>query len=502
LLAPAGDKFAALGLWIDFETTMNRLSTSSPSAATAAELTRSALSTALPQTGPAGLTHSLLSASSPSAAVAELTRGQPSVASPSGGPTGLTHEDLPSASPATRISLAHDYLLVMRGAERTFAAIADLYPQAPILTLLYDEQGTNERFAGRSIHTSPLQRLGVGQSKFRRLLPLYPRAVERLKPPQSEVVLSSSSAFAHGLPTPEGAVHICYCYTPFRYAWDEQECALDEVSPLLRPLLRRQLNHIRRWDLSTSHRVDAYIAISELARERIKRCYGRDATVIHPPVETHRFAPGEPGDSLLVVSELVRHKRAHVALEAARRAHIPIRVVGSGPDHAALAKSYPDAEFLGRARDEELVELYASARAVVVPSVEEFGITAVEAQAAGRPVIAAAAGGALETVLDGETGRLATPDDVESFTRAIGELDELDFDPARAMLNAERFSVAAFQRRLAAHVTEAVRSKGDSPSREDLKVRSISTALTRVGRSRPPRAYEADGGETRSRAAV
>ncbi|MGH2855535.1 MAG: glycosyltransferase [Solirubrobacteraceae bacterium] len=291
----------------------------------------------------------------------------------------------------------------MRGAERTFAAIAELYAQAPIFTLLYDEHGTDRRFAGRSITTSPLQRLGVGQSKFRRLLPLYPAAAGRLKPPVSDVVLSSSSAFAHGLRAPEGAVHICYCYTPFRYAWDEQGFALGEVSPLLRPLLRGQLRRIRRWDLSASRRVDAYIAISELGRERIKRCYGRDAAVVHPPVETHRFVQGEPGDALLVVSELVRHKRVHIALEAARRAHAPIRIVGSGPDHGALSAAYPEAEFLGRASDAELVELYATARAVVVPSMEEFGITAVEAQAAGRPVIAAAAGGALETVLDGQT---------------------------------------------------------------------------------------------------
>ena len=219
-------------------------------------------------------------------------------------------------------------------------------------------------------------------------------------------MISSSSAFAHGLRAPEGAVHICYCYTPFRYAWDEQGFALGEVSAALRPLLRSQLRRIRGWDLAASRRVDAYIAISELGRERIKRCYGRDAAIVHPPVETHRFLPGTPGDSLLVVSELVRHKRVHVALEAARRARAPIRVVGSGPDHAALQAAYPEAEFLGRAGDDDLVELYATARAVLVPSVEEFGITAVEAQAAGRPVIAAAAGGALETVLDGRTGSL------------------------------------------------------------------------------------------------
>ncbi len=149
-----------------------------------------------------------------------------------------------------------------------------------------------------------------------------------------------------------------------------------------------------------------------------------------------------------------------VALEAARRAGVPIRVVGSGPDHAALEAAYPEANFLGRASDAELVELYASARAVVVANIEEFGITAVEAQAAGRPVIAAAAGGALETVLDGETGLLATPDDIDSFVKAISELDALDFVPERAVANAERFSVATFQEKLAAHVAECLIDDG------------------------------------------
>lgn len=364
-----------------------------------------------------------------------------------------------------RVTIVHDYLLVMRGAERTAAAIAELYPEAPIFTLLYDERGTGGRFAGRSITTSALQRLGVGQAGFRRLLVLYPWAIERLKLPASDVVLSSSSAFAHGVHPPDGAVHICYCHAPFRYAWYEQERALAETPPPLRPLLRLQLWRMRRWDLAASRRVDRYVANSELTRERIKRFYGRDAPIIHPPVETHRFAPGEPGDSLLVVSELVRHKRLQIALEAARRTRSPIRVVGSGPDEAALREAYPEAEFLGRAGDEELVELYASARALVVPSMEEFGIAAVEAQAAGRPVIAAAAGGALETVIDGETGCLAALDDVDAFARAIESLDELHFDPARAVENAERFSVAAFRRRLSDLVEQAVNDRREAQSR-------------------------------------
>ena len=363
-------------------------------------------------------------------------------------------EQAPKHDP--RVALAHDYLLVMRGAERTFAAMADLYRESPIFTLLYDERGTGGRFADRSITTSLLQRLGVRQRGFRRLLPLYPFAIERLRPAPCEAVVSSSSAFAHGIHVPEGAIHVCYCHAPFRYAWYEQARALAEAPLPLRPALRAQLSWMRRWDLAASRRVDSYIANSVLTQERIRRYYGLEAPVIHPPVETHRFSPGDPGDSLLVVSELVRHKRLDVALEAARRAGAPIQVVGSGPDYGALSEAYPEARFLGRAGDEEIARLYASARAVVVPSMEEFGITAVEAQAAGRPVIAAAAGGALETVLDGETGRLAALDDVDAFTRAIESIDELDFDPARAVENAERFSVEEFQRRLSAHVSHTL----------------------------------------------
>jgi glycosyltransferase involved in cell wall biosynthesis len=374
----------------------------------------------------------------------------------------MTHTQ--GSAPLGRITLVHDYLLVMRGAERSFAAMAEHYSQAPIFTLLYDEHGTGERFAGRSVTTSPLQRLRATQATFRRLLPLYPWAIERLQLPASDVVLSSSSAFAHGVLVPDAAVHLCYCYTPFRYAWYEEKRALGETSPLLRPLVRSELSRIRRWDLAASRRVDAYFAISELSRDRIKRYYGRESTIIHPPVETHRFSPGQPGDSLLLVSELVRHKRLEVALDAARRARAPIQVVGSGPDHAALRAAYPEAEFLGRASDTDLAELYASARAVIVPSMEEFGITAVEAQAAGRPVIAAGAGGALETVLDGQTGRLAVLDDVESFTRAIEGIDDLDFDPAHAVRNAERFSVAAFQQRLSEQVAEVVERRGPASS--------------------------------------
>jgi glycosyltransferase involved in cell wall biosynthesis len=369
---------------------------------------------------------------------------------------------MPAPAPAqrpARVALAHDYLLVMRGAERTFAAMTALYPSAPIFTLLYDEQGTGGRFQGRSITTSSLQRLGVGQSGFRRLLPLYPIAARRMHVPDCDVLLSSSSAFAHGIPAPAGAIHLCYCHAPFRYAWYEQERALSETPRILRGLMRLQLRRMRKWDLAASGDVDLYLANSELTRERIRLFYGRDAPIVHPPVETHRFSVRESGEHLLVVSELVRHKRVHVALEAAKRTGTPIKIVGSGPEHEALHRAYPDAEFLGRASDAQIAELFGTARAVIMPAREEFGITAVEAQAAGRPVIAAAEGGALETVLDSETGILATLDDPESFAQAIRDLDSFGFRSERAVANAERFSVEAFQRRIAAQVDEALRSE-------------------------------------------
>jgi glycosyltransferase involved in cell wall biosynthesis len=368
---------------------------------------------------------------------------------------------VPKPDPNLRVTLAHDYLLVMRGAERTFAAIAELFAEAPIFTLLYDEQGTAGRFRGRSITTSALQRLGAKQANFRRLLPLYPWAIERLELPPSQIVITSSSAFAHGVHAPSGAVHVCYCHAPFRYAWYEQGRALAETPPPLRPLLHAELRRIRRWDLRASRRVDVYVANARLTQERIRRYYGRDAAIVHPPVETERFAPGEPGEALLVVSEVVRHKQLEVALEAARRARVPIRVAGSGPDYSALSAAYPEVEFLGRLSDEELARVYASARALVVPATEEFGIVAVEAQASGRPVIAAAGGGALETVLDGQTGLLAQPGDAEAFRQAIGQLDRLEFDPARAVQNAQRFSVQAFKRRML-EVVGAALSSADS----------------------------------------
>jgi glycosyltransferase involved in cell wall biosynthesis len=361
-----------------------------------------------------------------------------------------------------QVGLVHDYLLVMRGAERTFAEIAACWPDSPIYTLLYDAEAVAAGFRGREVHPSRLQRLGARQSSFRYLLPLFPSAVERLPVGGYDVVVSSSSAFAHGVRPRPGALHVCYCHSPFRYVWFERDRALSECPRPARPLLRRTLDRIREWDLEASRRVTHYVANSGITRERIARIYGRDSEIVHPPVAVDRFAPGEPEDYLLFVGQIVRHKRVEVAIEAALLAERSIKVVGSGPDLEALRAHYEGraVEFLGGVSDERLAGLYAGCLALVVPNVEEFGIAAVEAQAAGRPVVAVARGGATETVVDGETGVLVDGEDAASLAEALREEDFTRFDPAAIRRNAERFSAASFRQRLSSLVVQYVTEAG------------------------------------------
>jgi glycosyltransferase involved in cell wall biosynthesis len=327
--------------------------------------------------------------------------------------------------------------------------MADVWPTAPIYTLLYDEEATNERFEEHPVVTSPLQRVGARQSGFRRLLPLLPLAARRLPLEEAKLVVSSSSAFAHGVKPADDAVHVCYCHSPFRYAWHERGRARDEAPAPLRPAVDGLLGAIRRWDRQSTEGVTHYIANSQITRQRIRDFWGRDASIVHPPVAVERFQQDRPEDFFLFVGEVVRHKRLDLALEAAQKAQVPLKVVGSGPDLERLEAEYGDsADFVGRVGDGKLESLYAKARALVVPNVEEFGITAVEAQAAGRPVVAAGAGGALETVVDGETGVHFPPGDVDALAEIMRYSDFESFESDRIVERAQRFSVRRFQRRI------------------------------------------------------
>jgi glycosyltransferase involved in cell wall biosynthesis len=370
-----------------------------------------------------------------------------------------------------RVALIHDFLLDVRGAERVFAALCDLFPDADLFTAIYDEQGTDGWFAGRNITTSFLQRLRPTAKTFRPLLPLYPYAMEALDLSGYDVVVSSSSAWAHGVLVDPEAVHVSYCHNPFRYAWNAREATLSGRNPVTRAALSVILSRWRQWDTMAAQRVDRYVANSETTRLRINRYFNRDATVLHPPVDTARFTPRDDvGDAYVVLSELMPHKRIDLAVEAFTRLGRPLVVVGNGPDARRLRRlAGPNITFTGRVTDEEAAGVLERSRALIVTATEEFGIAAVEAQAAGRPVIAFREGGVRETVLDGITGTFFEEPTVDALVAAVQSFDTLAIDPDECARGAERFDIAHFRHGMRRVVDDAL--SGERAPREPVRRR-------------------------------
>ena len=358
---------------------------------------------------------------------------------------------------APRVALVHDFLLDLRGAERVFSAMCDTWPDADVFTAVYDEAGTEGRFAARAPRTSFLQRVRPTARTFRPLLPFYPHAVESLDLRGYDTVVSSSSAWAHGVLVDPGAVHVCYCHNPFRYAWLEREATVAARPAPLRAPLRLLLSRWRQWDWIAAQRVDRYVANSRLTAERIRRYFGRESTVLHPPVELARFRPGRVRDHYLVVAELMAHKRIDVAVEAFNRLRKPLIVVGDGPELRRLRRlGGPTVTFAGRLPDPDVASLMAGARALVVTAAEEFGIAAVESLASGRPVIALGSGGVLESVREGETGTYYEESDPAALAAAVVRFDPAAIDPQACVRAARRFGTERFQTALRAIVAEAV----------------------------------------------
>jgi glycosyltransferase involved in cell wall biosynthesis len=356
-----------------------------------------------------------------------------------------------------RVALVHDFLLDVRGAERVFLALCDLFPEADLFTAVYDPVGTEGRFAHRRVHTSFLQTLRPTARTFRPLLPLYPYAMEALDLTGYDLVVSSSSAWAHGVIPDEQAVHVCYCHNPFRYAWNAREHVLSGPGGLARrAALGAIFQRWRQWDWIAAQRVDRYVANSETTRRRIGRYFTREADVLFPPVETARFRPGAVGDAYVVLSELMPHKRIDVAVQAFNELRLPLIVIGNGPDERRLKRlAGPTIHFAGRVTDREAERLLAQARAFVVTATEEFGIAAVEAQAAGRPVVALRDGGLRETVEEGVTGAFYESSDPRALAAAVRGFDALAVDPDDCVRNARRFDTAHFRHGFARFVEEA-----------------------------------------------
>src|SRR4051812_45671553 len=377
-----------------------------------------------------------------------------------------------------RVALVHDFLLDIRGAERVFAAICDLYPEADVFTAVYDEAGTEGRFSHRRVNTSFLQRLRPTARTFRALLPLYPYAMESLDLSGYDLVISSSSAWAHGVIVDEGAVHVCYCHNPFRYAWNARQDTLRRRGPLSRAALGVVFQRWRQWDWIAAQRVDRYVANSHTTARRVRRCFQREAEVVHPPVELERFrVSSEPGDEYVVLSELVAHKRIDLAIEAFNRLGRRLLVVGDGPDWRRLKRmAGPTVRFAGRVSDEQAAELLARAPALVITATEEFGIAAVEAQAAGRPVIALAEGGVRETVIEQETGLFYEEPSSDALAEVVARFDPAAFDPAACRANAERFDVGHFRHGLHAVIADACAD--ERPPRADRRRAPRGLALS------------------------
>jgi glycosyltransferase involved in cell wall biosynthesis len=343
--------------------------------------------------------------------------------------------------PGVSVAIVHDYLNQRGGAERVVLEMSRIWPDAPVYTSLYRPESTFSEFQDLDIRTSPLQRLPVDKG-FRNLLALYPLAFRSFGILKEELVVSSSSGWAHAVRTRPQARHVVYCYTPARWLYGGEylgasgrQRALEPMAPLL-----------RAWDRRAARKPDLYIAISNVVRERIKRVYGRDAPVVYPPVDTERFTPSPRGERLLVVSRLLPYKRVDVVVAAATKAGIGLDVVGEGPALAQLRRmAGPSVVFHGKLDDRAVTALMQNARAVCVPGAEDFGIVPVEAQAAGKPVVAFGAGGALETLEDGFSGALFERHDVECVLDAIRRCDTLTSTPEDLARRAERFSHSAFR---------------------------------------------------------
>jgi glycosyltransferase involved in cell wall biosynthesis len=358
------------------------------------------------------------------------------------------------------LALVHDWLNQIGGAEAVLESLVEMFPRAPIYTSLYWRAGMPLHYQGWDIHPLWLNHAPGIYQHHQTYLPLYPAAWSALNLSQFEVILSNKSGFCHGVRTKsrlKSALHICYCLAPTRYVWTfDDYVQREKLSPAARSMLKPIVSLLRHWDYAAAQRVDHFIAISHEIQARIKTYYNRDSIVIHPPVDLRRYQPQtNPGDYFLIVSRLIPYKRIDLAIEAFNRLGLPLVIAGDGRDRARLeALARPNVQFLGRVPESDLPDLIARCRAFVFPGYEDFGIAPVEAQACGRPVIAFGSGGALDTVLDRQTGVLFKEQTIEALIEAIQCLNTIKFDPRVARSNAERFSDTTFKEKLGKFVVE------------------------------------------------
>jgi len=381
------------------------------------------------------------------------------------------------AADEPRIALVHDYFTQRGGAELVAARIARLFPGAAMFTSVVDPSALPAGLAPGRLRTTGLQPWYAAGLPLRSLAPVLPAAFARLDLGDPAVVISSTSAFAHHVRPPAGALHVAYCHAPPRFAWQPDEYFRE--APLERRFLAPALAAIRRLDERAARRVDVYVANSRATADRIARAYGRRAIVVPPPIETDRFTPStERNGRFLVVSRLRHHKRIDLAIEAAARLSVPLDIVGEGPDEARLRRmAGPTVTFLGRLSDTGVADAMARCVGLVVPAAEDFGMTMAEVQAAGRPPIAFGDGGALEIVEDGRTGFLVREPTADALCAGMLRACGTPLDPTLLVHSARRFDARRFDRAMLDLVRGAVAARRDAA---DDAAASAATAARRA----------------------
>ncbi len=364
------------------------------------------------------------------------------------------------AAVGIKVAFSHDWLNGMRGGEKCLEALSELYPEAPIYTLFLEKTKIPTSLLKHTIRVSPVQRLPKVFSGYRYYLPFFPAAIESFRLRDFDLVISTSHCVAKGIKKNPGSKHLCYCFTPMRYAWGFFDDYFGGLNAPAKPVVRFFLNRLREWDARVNAGVDRFVAISEHVKNRIRDHYGRDADVIYPPVDTEFFTP-DPSvakeDYYLIVSALVPYKKMDLAVRAFTRMRRKLIVIGSGPKKAALEKSAgPSIRFLGWQPDERIRDHYRKARALVFPGEEDFGIVPVEAQSCGTQVIAFGRGGALETV-NKKTGIFFNEQTEVALIDAIERFEVSSWHPLDARANAVRFGRARFQSQMKAAAESLLR---------------------------------------------
>lgn len=363
-----------------------------------------------------------------------------------------------------KVALVHEELTQLGGAERVLDVLLEIFPKAPIYTLVYDKEKTKNKYEKFDVRPSFIQRIPFGVKKYKWFLAFMPWATESFDLGEYDLVISDASALIKGVKTRKDQTHICYCHTPTRYLWVDSKSYIKNapIPFFVRPFMPLVLNYLKKWDLKASKRPDFYIANAENIKEKIKKYYNRDSAVIYPPVESDKFQiKKEIGDYFLLVSRIEPYKKVDMVIDAFNQ--MPdkkLKIVGSGSkikEMRVLAKE--NIEFTGRVSDEELANAFEKAISFIFPQEEDFGIVAVEAMSAGRPVVAYKKGGALESIIEGKTGEFFYPQTSEALIKTIKNFNSQKYNSQEIRAHAKKFDKAVFKQQILEYIINKLKVK-------------------------------------------